>query len=91
HVWHRFDQQVTDVKQVGHNRIIATSKDIECLSAEAEVLWTRDFDCQQWIAGGGLIELPNGSWLAFSVGRISDSGVQLVRFDSADGRILWKR
>jgi outer membrane protein assembly factor BamB len=89
-VWHEFERQVVDGVKVGDNRIFLTSKTIESLSPDGKVLWSKDFPSREWIAGGALLKLPDGTFLAHLFGQISDSGVQLIRIDPAEGKVLWR-
>jgi hypothetical protein len=61
-----------------------------CLSAVDEVRWSLPFKHAEWIAGGGLTELGDGQVLAFLYGRISDSGVRVIRLDPTNGREVWQ-
>jgi outer membrane protein assembly factor BamB len=85
-VRHRFDRQVVDGLGQG---IFLTSRDVIRLSAGGKVLWRVPLK-HQWIAGGGLQRLPGGDVVAFLHGRISDSGVEVVRFHPVTGRVVWR-
>jgi outer membrane protein assembly factor BamB len=88
-VRYRLDHQVVDGRSHGEDLILLTSHEVLRLSPDGKNLWTLPFIHQQWIAGGGLIELSDGDLLAYLYGQISDSGVQVVRF-SPDGKESWR-
>lgn len=90
HVWRRFDQEIIDAKQTGETRLIMTSHDLQCWSSEGSLLWKQDFAHSEFLAAGKLLILPDKSCVAFLYGRISDSGVQLMRVSVSDGGVIWK-
>lgn len=51
--------------------------------------WLLSLGVHEWIAGGGLIVLPDGDLLAFLYGRICDSGVHVVQIKPA-GELVWQ-
>jgi outer membrane protein assembly factor BamB len=85
-VQHRFDRQVIGGKQVNGDRIFLTSKDVVRVMARGNLAWTVPLADHRWIGGGGLIDLPDGDMIVFRFGRISDSGVSLIRFDPVSGK-----
>jgi outer membrane protein assembly factor BamB len=87
---HRFDRPVVSARLWrGGDRLVLTSRDVVRLSAGGEVKWTAGFGHEEGLPGGGLVPLPGGHVVAFLYGRISDSGVQLVRLDPEAGRRSW--
>jgi outer membrane protein assembly factor BamB len=88
-VRHQFDHQVVCGKQSAGDIIFLTSKNVVRVTAKDKVAWAIPLD-HEWIAGGGLIDLPDGDVIAFRFGRISDSGVSLIRFDPVSGKEKWR-
>jgi hypothetical protein len=89
-VRHRFTRQVVGGARCGKDRVFLTSTDVVCVSPDDKVRWTIPFQGRQWIAGGGLVELPGGDLVAFRYGRFSDSGVRLIRFTGSGGKVVWE-
>jgi outer membrane protein assembly factor BamB len=87
---HRFDRQVVDGKKYGEDLVVVTSKNIVRVNAKDKVAWTVLFEYHQWIAGGGLADVPGGDVIAYRFGYIRDSGVDLIRFDPSTGKEKWK-
>jgi hypothetical protein len=89
-VWHRFDRRVVAVQGwAGGDRFALTDCDVVRLSEAGEVRWFIPFPEREWLAGGNFVTLPDGGLAAFLYCHISDSGVQLLRFDPATGERLW--
>lgn len=72
------------------NALFLTCSDVARVAANDKLVWSISFGDHEWTAGGGLVDLPGGDLLAFRFGRISDSGVDLIRFDSMSGKAVWK-
>jgi hypothetical protein len=89
-VRHRFDHQVITGRLVGTDRVFLTSHEAVCCDASDKVLWTLAFRSPEWIASGGLVTLETGDLLAFLYGRISDSGVQVIRLNPKTGKQVWQ-
>jgi outer membrane protein assembly factor BamB len=89
-VRHRLDRQVVAGVGKGEDVVLLTSTDVVCLAPSAKVQWKLAFDDHQWIAGGGLFELPGGDLVAFRYGCINDSGVDILRLTPAAGKMVWK-
>jgi outer membrane protein assembly factor BamB len=87
-VRHRLDRQVVAGLRKDDDVVLLTSGDVVRLAQDGKVRWTVAFD-HQWIAGGGLIEVAD-DLVAFLYGRISDSGVQVIRFTPSTGRVTWR-
>ena len=88
-VRHRLDHQVVDGKSHGEDLILLTSHEVFRLSRDGKTLWTVPFTNREWLDDGGLQELKDGDLLAYLYGRISDSGVQVVRF-TPEGKESWR-
>jgi outer membrane protein assembly factor BamB len=88
-VRHRFDREVVAGVRRGEDQVFLTSKDVVRLSAEDKTLWETPFEERQWPAGGGLVE-AGGDLVAFLYGRISDSGVELMRLNPGTGKVVWR-
>ena len=86
---HRLNRQVVDGKRFDDDVVLLTSKDVVRVSANDRPAWSIPFERHQWISGGGLVDLLDGDMIAFRHGRISDSGVELIRFTPA-GKEKWK-
>jgi outer membrane protein assembly factor BamB len=89
-VRYRFDRQVVAGKPRGADRLFLTSRDVVCLSADDAVRWSVPFREREWVAGGELVELPDGQMLASLYCIIADSGVQVVRLDPVSGQEVWQ-
>jgi outer membrane protein assembly factor BamB len=86
----RLDRQVVDGKQRGKDLVLLTSRDVVALGPDGRTRWAVPFEERQWVAGGGLEELPSGDLLAFLFGCISDSGVQVIRLNPTTGKAAWQ-
>jgi outer membrane protein assembly factor BamB len=89
-VRHRFDRQVVNGMRFRDEAVFLTSNDVVRVTAKDKVAWTIPFDRHQWIAGGELIDLPDGDVIVFRFGCINDSGVSVIRFDPSNGKEKWK-
>lgn len=69
-VQHRFDRQVIDGMKLEGDYVFLTSKDVICRSRTDQLRWATPFRQAEWIAGGGLLLLPDGDLLAFLYGCI---------------------
>jgi RNA polymerase sigma factor (sigma-70 family) len=87
---HRLDRQVVAGIRQENDLILLTSTDVVRLSPDDKIRWAIPFERHQWLAGGGLAELPGGDLLAFRHGRINDSGVDLIRLKPGAGQVVWK-
>ena len=86
---HRFNRQVVNAKQLNDGIVVLTSAEVVRLSANDKRAWSVSFENHEWIAGGGLVDLPDGDFIAFRYGQICDSGVDLVCL-SVSGKVKWK-
>jgi hypothetical protein len=89
-VRHRLKRQVVTGMSQGTDMVLLTSTDVVRLSPDDKVRWAAPFKGHQWIAGGGLVPLPGGDLLAFRFGRISDSGVDVIRLTPTTGKVAWE-
>jgi len=87
---HRFPRQIIAVASVGDDRLFLTSADVRRVAPDDGTVWSTPFEPRQWIAGGTILEAPGGDRLAILYGLISDSGVQVMRFDPASGVARWR-
>ena len=88
-VRHRFDRDVLDGRMQGKDRVFLTNRDVVRVAADGKVVWATAFPKAAWPAGGGLLEGLGGDLVAYLYGRISDSGVQVLRLDPKKGKALW--
>ncbi len=89
-IWHQFDSGTLECKQADENRVFVTGNEVACLSAKGESLWTFKFGPGMFGPGGGAIELPDKSLIAYVYGDIYDSGVSLMRIDPSAGKLMWR-
>lgn len=89
-VRHRFNRHVMAVTAVGNDLLVLTDRDVMRLGVDGDLQWTAPFKHEEWIAGGGLVTLADGSVVGYLYGEISDSGVQLIRIDQDSGRKRWE-
>src|SRR5262249_9501787 len=89
-VQHRFDRQVIDGLKQNDDYVFLTSKDVICRSRTDQLRWAIPFGQPKWIAGGGLLSLPDGDLLAFLYGCISDTGVQVIRVQPQASKQVWQ-
>jgi outer membrane protein assembly factor BamB len=89
-VRHRFNGQVVTGIRWNEDRVFLTSSDVTRVSSEDNLHWKIPFDDNEWVAGGGLLELAGGDLLAYLYCGIADSGVQAVRLKASDGKVVWK-
>jgi outer membrane protein assembly factor BamB len=89
-VRHRLGREVVAAVPQGEDCVFVTSQAVVRLSAEDRVRWLTPFEQPFWFTGGGIVSLADGQLLAFMYGQITDSGVQVVRLDPADGTAIWR-
>jgi outer membrane protein assembly factor BamB len=89
-VRHRLRRQVVAGLRRGADIVLLTSTDVVGLTPNGTVRWAVPFRSHEWIAGGGLVELPDGDVVAFRYGCISDSGVDVVRIEPSGGKAVWQ-
>ncbi len=88
-VRHRIDREVVAVTATGSDRLVLTSQDVIRLGADGPPRWSVPFAYDQLAAGGALVPLAGGDVVAYLYDWIADSGVQILRFDPANGRKKW--
>jgi len=88
-VVHRFDRPVIQGIPVDGEAIVLTSDDVRCFTAEGRLRWQVPFACKESRAGGGLNRVE-GDLIAYTYGRISDSGVQVLRINVKKGTPVWQ-
>jgi outer membrane protein assembly factor BamB len=89
-VHYRFDRQVVAGMLLDKDRVFATDRDVVRVSPDGQTRWAIPFRKEEWLAGGQLLKLKNGDLLASLYGRITDSGVQVIRLDPATGKQVWQ-
>ena len=82
--------KLSAVGGMAEGAIFLTSKNVVRVTEKGQISWSIPFGHHQWIAGGDLLDLPDGDVIANRFGRISDSGVSLIRFDPSTGKEKWK-
>ena len=87
---HRLDHEVVNGRALGEDRLLLTSREVVRLGPDDKPKWTDPFKAREWIAGGGVVDLPGGDVLAFLYGQISDSGVRVMRVRPDDGTVVWE-
>jgi outer membrane protein assembly factor BamB len=86
---HRFNRPVLAALPLEQGGVVLTSHEVMRFSAAGECRWAAPLE-QRWLPGGGLVEVGGGGLVAFLYCPIADSGVQLVRFDVATGKVVWR-
>jgi ketosteroid isomerase-like protein/outer membrane protein assembly factor BamB len=71
------------------DRVFLSELDVVRLSPQGVARWTVAFGDREFAAGGGLVGVGD-DLVAFLYCRFADSGVQLVRFEAATGRVAWR-
>jgi outer membrane protein assembly factor BamB len=89
-VRHKFDRQVITGKLVGMDRVFLTSRDVVCRAPDDKTRWAVPFSYSESIAGGDILDVGGGNLVAYLYGRISDSGVYVVRLDPVTGQEVWQ-
>jgi outer membrane protein assembly factor BamB len=89
-VRHRFDRQVIASRFLGQDRVFLTSRDVVCRTPDDKTRWVVPFREREWIAGGDLMNVDASEVVAYLYGRISDSGVQVVRLNPQTGQEVWQ-
>lgn len=85
----RFDREVIAARAWAGGRLILTGRDVCRLSVTGKIEWTVPFPRYEWLARGEFVPLPGGGMVAFVNCAISDSGVQVLRFDPVRGGQVW--
>jgi outer membrane protein assembly factor BamB len=74
---------------LGQDRILLSDRDVVRLSPQGVVRWTVAFGEREFAGDGGLVGVGE-DLVAFLYCRFADSGVRLVRFNSATGKVAWR-
>lgn len=85
-----FDRQVVAGLTHGDDRLFLTSIGVSRVSAMDAPLWSFAFPQHQWLSAGGFVTIPGGDLLVFRYGRITDSGVDMIRFNPKSGKPSWE-
>jgi hypothetical protein len=73
----------------GKDWLFLNSKGVVGSSPGDKESWMTPFDEREWPTDGGLVEAGNGDVVAFRYCCIADSGVQLIRLNTATGKVMW--
>jgi hypothetical protein len=87
---HRFPRQVVTVVPEGQDRVFLTSADVRRVTRDDRTVWSTPLASPEWIAGGKILEAPDGDLVAFLYGGIANTGVQLIRVDPDEGKKRWE-
>jgi outer membrane protein assembly factor BamB len=89
-VRYRFPRQVVAVVPAAEDRVFLTSADIRRVTPDGQTIWSTPLMGPECIAGGRIVEAPDGDLVVFSYCRIANTGVQLIRIDPVDGQKRWE-
>ncbi len=89
-VRHKLDRRVVGGKQYSGDAIFMTGKDVIRVTARDKPVWTVSFEQDEFLAGGQLVDVAGGDMIVTQFGCINDSGVSLIRFDPANGKVKWQ-
>jgi len=89
-VHHQFGRAVVAARSWGGSRLFLTGHGVVRLSAGGVVEWTTPFREYEWLAGGGIEEIPGGGVVVYVYGEISDSGVRVLRVEPDQGEKVWE-
>jgi len=90
-ILHTFDTQILLKKKVGDNQAFFSGDEIFAISPKDTEAWSLKFKHgMSFLVAGEWIELADKTVVVFAYGMISDSGVNVVRFDPATGKPLWE-
>ncbi len=84
-----FDRLVVAGIRQGDDYVFLSQNDIARVSADRKARWKRAL-ARDFGDGGGLIAMPSGDVLAYRFGLSCDSGVEVIRFQPANGTQVWK-
>jgi outer membrane protein assembly factor BamB len=74
---------------LGQGGVVLTSREVMRLSPDGGCRWTAPLE--HWgLTRGGLVKVGGGGLVAYLYCPASDSGVQLVRFNAATGKVEWR-
>jgi outer membrane protein assembly factor BamB len=89
-VRHRFRHPVVAASTQGQEGVFLSGGEVVGSSAGRVGRWATPLASPEAIANGRLLGVGPGQLLAFVYCPIADSGVQLVRFDAAKGKVAWR-
>jgi hypothetical protein len=84
------DEELVEVAPQGTGWLVVTSKRVARLDENGKAAWTLPAMRETFVAGAGVIPVPGGDLLIWSWGRISDSGVELLRLRPDDGQVVFR-
>lgn len=84
------DEELIEVAPQGTGWLVVTSKRVARLDASGKAVWSLPAMRDTFVAGAGTIPVPGGDLLVWGWGRISDSGVELLRVRPDDGQVLFR-
>jgi hypothetical protein len=85
----QLDHQILAVRSLTGGRLVLTGAAVIRLSAKGKIEWITPFPRYEWVASGDFVSVSGGGMLAFLYCGISDSGVQVLRFDPGRGTKVW--
>jgi outer membrane protein assembly factor BamB len=85
----RFPDCVADAIPAGKDWVYLTGKELVRISMDDKTLWRLPFEPERGHAGQ-IVKLSDGGFLACLYGPISDSGVNVIRFDPDNGKKYWQ-
>jgi outer membrane protein assembly factor BamB len=88
-VRYRFKSAVVEARLVGKEGVFLSGGEVVVASAGREGRWVLPFTNPESPPGGGFVVLK-GDLVAFRYSRIAGSGVQLIRFNAATGKAVWR-
>lgn len=84
------DEELVSVTPQGSGWLVVTSKRVARLDENGKAAWTLPAMRETFVAGAGVIPVPGGDLLIWGWGRISDSGVELLRVRPDDGQVVFR-
>lgn len=86
---YRIKESVQTTRLVSADLLVFTDKRVALYEDTGRVKWARAPLADTFVAGNDVIEL-GGDLLIGNFGRISDSGLDVVRLDAASGAVRWE-
>jgi hypothetical protein len=90
HVRHRFKGPVVAVSTQSKQGVFLSGGEVVGSSAGRAGRWAVPWASPEPLPGGRLLEVGPDEFVAYVYCPIADSGVQLVRFDVATGKVAWR-
>ncbi len=88
-ICHQLGRAVLDARLVGEDRVFLTTHNVIRMTPAGKEVWSIPFNNPDAISSGSLVELPGGGMVCHRFGPISDSGVEVMRFDPSAGKKVW--